>query len=207
MTEEVTQAPKNTARDEDDESLLKEWVGLLIRAAIWALLIYLFIFQVSVVDGPSMYPTFHHGDRLVIDKLTYRFSKVSQFDVIVFEAIDHDKSPRMTRDYIKRVIGLPGDTVAIHGGYVWVNGTKIEESFDPTRADTLPGFNEGQAFVVPPGYYFVMGDNRGQSKDSRVSLGGDTLGMVPGNQIKGIVRLRLWPWDRRKWFSRGVEEQ
>ena len=52
-----------------------------------------------------------------------------------------------------------------------------------------------------------MGDNRGQSKDSRVSLGGDTLGMVPGNQIKGIVRLRLWPWDRRKWFSRGVEEQ
>src|SRR6185312_10238088 len=95
--EDVKQAAQPNTRDEDDESLLKEWVGLLCRAGIWALLIYLFIFQVSVVDGPSMYPTFHHGDRLVIDKLTYRFANVGRFDVIVFEAIDRDKSPRMTR--------------------------------------------------------------------------------------------------------------
>jgi signal peptidase I len=207
MTEDVKEAAKADARDEDDESLLKEWVGLLVRAACWALLIYLLIFQVSVVDGPSMYPTFHHGDRLVIDKLSYRFVSVGRFDVIVFEAIDRDKSPRMARDYIKRVIGLPGDTVEIHGGYAWVNGKKLDEPFGPTRAQTLPGFSDGQAFVVPPGYYFVMGDNRDGSKDSRVAVSGDTLGMVPGNEIKGVVRLRLWPWARRKWFSRGVEEQ
>src|SRR5438477_11246286 len=67
IKEEIKEAAQTDARDEDDESLLKEWVGLLVRAGFWALLIYVFIFQVSVVDGPSMYSTFFHAERLVVD--------------------------------------------------------------------------------------------------------------------------------------------
>ena len=161
-------AAKIRKRDgEDDESLLKEWVGLLGRAGCWALLIYLFIFQVSVVDGPSMQATFEPGDRLVIDKLSYRFSSVQRFDVIVFEAIDRANSPRMSRDYIKRVIGLPGDHgVEIHGDFdVWIRESadgplryeNFTESLDPTRCagTSLPRFKRmDRAFVVPPRVHY-----------------------------------------------------
>jgi signal peptidase I len=210
-TEEKQQAAKTGARDEDDESLLKEWVGLLVRAGCWALLIYLFIFQVSVVDGPSMQATFEPGDRLVIDKLSYRFSSVQRFDVIVFEAIDREKSPRMSRDYIKRVIGLPGERIEIHGGHVWVKAPADKEfkrldepvAYGSTEA-ALP--IEGQSFTVPPGHYFVMGDNRGASKDSRINRGSrESLGFVAYSQIKGLGRTRIWPWARRRWFGRGEE--
>ena len=213
VVEDRKPAAETEARGEYEESLLKEWVGLLVRAGFWALLIYLFIFQVSVVDGPSMLPTFQNGDRLVIDKLTYRFATIQRFDVIVFESIDREKLPRMSRDYIKRIIGLPGERVEVHGGYVWVRESaggplkKLTEPYDPTYADTLPGFSDGQGFEVPPGHYFVMGDNRGGSKDSRIKgLSHETLGFVSINQVKGVVRLRLWPWGRWTWFTRGQEQ-
>ena len=221
--EEVKQAAKTDAggKEDDDEPLLKEWVGLLVRAGCWALLIYLFVFQVSVVDGPSMEPTFYNGDRLVIDKLTYRFSNPGRFDIIVFETIDRDKTPRMPRDYIKRVIGLPNEIVEIHDGAVWIRHSpegqaeRLKEPFGVTEAETLPGETKGQSFQIPPGYYLVLGDNRNGSKDSRVKsgMGGsygnahyESLGMVPAGQIKGVVRLRLWPWKRWTWFTRGMEQ-
>jgi signal peptidase I len=181
---------------------LKEWVGLLVRAGIWALLIYLFIFQVSIVEGDSMNPTFHDGDKLVIDKLTYRVVSPGRLDVIVFETVDPDKKPIRARDYIKRVIGLPGDTVAIHDGGVWINGTKLEDRFGPTYATSVRDREEARTFVVPPGHYFVMGDNRQFSKDSRVQEH-QSLGFVDARQIKGLVRLRFWPWRSWTWFSRG----
>ena len=176
--EEVKQAAKTDAggKEDDDEPLLKEWVGLLVRAGCWALLIYLFVFQVSVVDGPSMEPTFNNGDRLVIDKLTYRFSNPERFDIIVFETIDRDKLPRMPRDYIKRVIGLPNEIVEFHDGSVWIRHSpegpaeRLKEPYGLTEAESLPG-ETGQSFQVPPGYYLVLGDNRGGSKDSRVKTG------------------------------------
>jgi signal peptidase I len=221
--EEVTQAAKTDAggKEDDDEPLLKEWVGLLVRAGCWALLIYLFIFQVSVVDGPSMEPTFNNGDRLVIDKLTYRFSNPERFDIIVFETVDRDKLPRMPRDYIKRVIGLPNEVVEFHDGVVWVRQSpgapaeRLQEPYGITDAETLGGNARGQSFLIPSGYYLVLGDNRSGSKDSRVKQGPggsygnahyETLGLVPAGQIKGVVRLRLWPWKRWTWFSRGVEQ-
>ncbi|MCY3022378.1 MAG: signal peptidase I [Planctomycetota bacterium] len=189
--------------DEDDEqSALKEWVELLVRAGFWALLIYLFIFQVSIVDGDSMSPTFHHEDKLVIDKVTYRFSPVQRLDVIVFEAVDADKIPRRPRDYIKRVVGLPGETVSIHDGAVWVNGAKLEDAFSPTYSNSFMDGRQRQTFVVPERYYFVLGDNRRASKDSRVE-GRQSLGFVAAGQIKGLVRLRFWPWRNWTWFRRG----
>jgi signal peptidase I len=189
----------------EESSALKEWVELLVRAGFWALLIYLLVFQVSVVDGPSMQPNFEFYDRLVIDKLTYHFSPVKRFDVIVFEAIDYDRQPRQSRDYIKRVVGLPGEKVTIRNQQLFVDGNKVAEPFK-TRSyvnlDTNPNPPEagpyGVTIVVPPKHFFVMGDNRGSSHDSR-SAG---LAFVPESQIKGLVRIRWWPWSRLAWFSR-----
>lgn len=187
--------------EEDEQSALKEWIELLVRAGIWALLIYLFIFQVSLVEQDSMNPSFYEGDKLVIDKLTYHFSSVQRFDVIVFETIDTGSNPRKPKDYIKRVIGLPGETVEIRDGSVWINGQKIEDKFGPTYVSAP----EGQIYVVPPRHYFVMGDNRGYSKDSRSEkglFGRESLGFVPAGQIRGVVRMRFWPWSRFSWFWR-----
>lgn len=189
----------------EETSALKEWVELLVRAGFWALLIYLLVFQVSVVDGPSMQPNFEFYDRLVIDKLTYHFSPVKRFDVIVFEAIDYDRQPRQSRDYIKRVIGLPGDEVTIRNQQLLINRKPVAEPFGIrpyVNPDTNPNPPEagpyGLTLVVPPRHYFVMGDNRGSSHDSR-SAG---LAFVPESQIKGLVRIRWWPWSRLAWFSR-----
>jgi signal peptidase I len=202
-----SQGDKTGDADGDDaQSALKEWIELLVRAGTWALLIYILIFQISVVDGDSMNPTFHQNDRLVIDKLTYRFSDPKRFDVIVFEAIDVDGHPRMPKDYIKRVIGLPGETIEIHGRSVWLDGKKIGEEYGPTYPNTRQDPHERATFVVPPHHYLVMGDNRPFSKDSRVEdsrMGRrQSLGFVSVRQIRGIVRLRFWPWKDWTWFSR-----
>ncbi|HEY3319978.1 MAG TPA: signal peptidase I [Planctomycetota bacterium] len=203
--------PKKVGDAEDDEerSALKEWVGLLVRAGIWALLIYVFIFQISVVEGQSMEPSFHPGDRLFIDKLTYRFSDVRRFDVIVFEATDVDKIPRRPKDYIKRIIGLPGETIEVHDGAVWRDGKKLTgDEFGPTYPNEMHDPHQVLRLKVPPRQYFVMGDNRDASKDSRVDdtriMGRQSLGFVPQEQIRGIVRLRFWQgghlcWN---WFGR-----
>jgi signal peptidase I len=202
---------KETKRDEEPSGL-KEWIELLVRAGCWALLIYIFIFQVSVVDGPSMLPNFQHSDKLVIDKLTYRFGRICRFDVIVFETIDMDKDPRQPRDYIKRVIGLPGETVTIRNvetvvggkivrnGELWIDGKKIEEHFAKEQYSGSGPLVE--TFKVPEKHYFVMGDNRGGSHDSRAQ----GIGFVPVGQIKGLVRMRWWPWARMDWFSRHTEQ-
>jgi signal peptidase I len=202
---------KVTTRDEEPSGL-KEWIELLVRAGFWALLIYLFIFQVSVVDGPSMLPNFQHSDKLVIDKLTYRFGRICRFDVIVFETIDMDKDPRQPRDYIKRVIGLPGETVTIknvetvvggkivRNGELWIDGKKIEENF--AKEQYSGSGPQVETFKVPDRHYFVMGDNRGGSHDSRAQ----GIGFVPIGQIKGLVRMRWWPWARVDWFSRHTEQ-
>jgi len=190
----------------EEQSALKEWIELLVRAGIWAVFIYLFLFQVSVVEQDSMNPTIHEGDKLVIDKLTYRLGSVHRLDVIVFETTDTSASgtERRPKDYIKRVIGLPGETIEVHDDDVWIkdaDGTSrlLKEPFWPTRSDR-------RTYVVPPHHYLVMGDNRYYSKDSRITMNREgreeTLGFVPETQIRGIVRLRFWHFSRWTWFSR-----
>ncbi len=198
--------------DEKEVSALGEWFELIARAAFWALILYLFFFQVSVVDGPSMQPNFMTNDRLVIDKLTYRFSTIRRFDVVVFQAVDMDHNTietykswtgeehkmvnREPKDYIKRVIGLPGDKVEMKGCNVWINGKPLDEPEIFNKGTCY--FSGPDQFIVPPRHYFVLGDNRGDSKDSR-STG---LGFIPESQIRGIARLRFMPLGRWKWFGR-----
>lgn len=209
-TTPTVKAPEPEKKDGEDEdtSALKEWVELLVRAGIWALVIYVFVFQISVVDGDSMIPTFHHGDRLVIDKLTYRFSNVRRFDTIVFEAVDVDKLPRRPRDYIKRVVGLPGEKIELKDGAFWIDGQKLNDPYGPAVSQTYVAPGESLVFEVPKDQYFVVGDNRMWSKDSRDYHAGhvegrQSLGFVARRQIRGLVRLRFMPTKDWNWFSRG----
>lgn len=200
VTAETKEDGKKEEGDDQDEpvSAMREWFDLILRAGFWALILYLFFFQVSVVDGPSMQPNFQTNDRLVIDKVTLVFSSIHRFDVVVFSAVDSEKSQE-SKDYIKRVIGLPGETVEIKAGKIFIDGKQIEEPFEP---NSTPCFFGTEKYVVPPYHYFVMGDNRMDSKDSRVSGMSSGLGFVPYSQIRGIARLRFLPVGRWKWFWR-----
>ena len=160
---------------------IKEWFEAIIIALVVALLIRGFIVEPYIVDGDSMLPTLHDGERLIIDKISYRFSKPDAGEIIVF------KYPQnMKLNYIKRVVGIPGDEIYIHDGFVYINGILNEESFiaEPTYGTYGP-------VIVPDNHYFVLGDNRNNSKDSRFS----DVGFIPSNIIKGKPLIRIWPMD------------
>lgn len=147
-----------------------------------ALLIQAFIVRPFIVSGSSMDPSIKNGQYLIIDAITYRFTEPARGDVIVFRA-----PPEPTKFYIKRIIGLPGDTVDINGSTITItneahpNGFALSESFITHKgADTIHA-------VVPPGNYFVMGDNRTGSYDSR------QWGMLSKEHIRGRALLRLLP--------------
>jgi len=156
--------------------------GLLATLKVGAVLLVLYglVFNFSVVRGSSMSPGIHDGDRILVNHLTYLLQSVQRGDIVVLR---YPLDPRL--DYIKRVIGLPGDLVRIHGGFVSVNGEVLEEPYisEPdTRSDTL--------VRVEPDHYFVMGDNRPHSSDSR------EFGQVPRENLVGKVDLCIWPPTR-----------
>jgi signal peptidase I len=147
----------------------------VIAAALW-----LFVFQVSVVSGHSMDPSLEPGDRLVVDKLSHRWRRIRRFDVVVFEC-----PTQRGIDYVKRVVGLPGETVALRGGKLYVDGELVKQEFD--HIDDLDTFSQVD---VAEGEYLVLGDNRPSSKDSR------SFGSVAKELIRGVVRLRVYPLSR-----------
>jgi signal peptidase I len=177
---------------------IKEWAELCVRAGIWALILYAFAFQVSEVKGPSMYPTYHERDRLLIDKLSLRIWEPERGEVVVFSEAVWEADRWIERDFIKRVIGLPGETVEIKEGAVWIDGERLDEQYDGVSARTDARGAESEIYFVPPNSYFVLGDNRPWSNDSRWGGAGpkQQVGFVARRQIKGRVRVRFWPWVR-----------
>ncbi|WP_324717052.1 signal peptidase I [Carboxydochorda subterranea] len=156
-----------------------EFVKTLAGAAILAFLIMTFVARAFTVDGPSMLPSLHNGERLMVDKLTYRFREPQRGEIVVFR---YPEDPR--EHFIKRIIGVPGDWIETGGGRVYVNGRALDEPY--LDAPTLGRFGPVQ---VPPGHYFVMGDNRNNSEDSR----DPRVGFVPRNLIEGRALWRFWP--------------
>ena len=162
------------------------WLKTLASAAVYATLIVTFGFQVARVEGQSMAPTLADQDRLIVNKLLYRISEPRRYDIVMlFYPIDPDKS------FVKRVIAEEGDTVRIDTGSVFVNDVPVRDEYVP------PDFRSYEDYgpqIVPEGYYFVMGDHRNNSSDSR------HWGMVPKKYIIGKVQLRWWPIPTARLF-------
>jgi len=147
-------------------------------------ILHLFVVQISVVRGHSMQPSLEDGDRLIVDRLAYEWADVERFDVVVLR-YPNDTSV----DFVKRVVGLPGDRVSIRNGALIVNGVEVAQGFGPVRDSSAMSER-----VIPPGHYFVLGDNRPISCDSR------EFGFVARDLLKGKVRARFWPPLRADLF-------
>jgi signal peptidase I len=150
------------------------------------IVVYLFILQPHQVKGASMDTTFADGQYILTSKISYRISTPARGDVIVF------KSPRdPDYDFIKRIIGLPGDKVKVQNSKVYLNGSSLEETYaqKPTNTYQKGFISEGEEVTVPQGSLFVLGDNRPRSSDSR------EFGFIPQGSIVGKVIFRYYPFD------------
>jgi signal peptidase I len=168
---------------------LWEWTKALIIAVVLAAVIRTFLFAPIVVDGLSMMPTLHDQDRMIVNKFSYTIGEPKRFDVIVFHAPEN-------KDYIKRVIGLPGDTVEYKDDTLYINGKAYKEPYlDEYKKQVIDGpLTEPFTLVdkigrktVPEGHLFVMGDNRRFSKDSR------HIGTISMDKVLGKTNLLYWP--------------
>ena len=159
----------------------KDWVISIVAAVVMALLIRTFIVELYIVDGPSMKPTLQHEERLVVNKFIYRLRNPEKGEILIF------KYPRDTsRDFIKRVIAVGGDTIEIKEGRVYVNDQMLKEDYILEKTRT-----EYPKVTIPEGTVFVMGDNRNNSDDSRFA----DVGFVPLDLIKGKAVVVFWPLD------------
>ena len=174
-------APQTPRRRRARRAVL-EWVAILVVAVVAALLLRSFVIQPYYIPSGSMEPTLLVGDKVLVNKLAYDFHKVHRGDVIVFRKPPNDYTPNI-KDLIKRVIGLPGETISAKGGSVYINGHILKEPWLP-KGDTTANFGPVH---IPAGHYFVMGDNRGNSEDSRV------IGPISGKLIVGRAFLIIWP--------------
>lgn len=172
---------------------LWEWTKAIVIAILLVIAIRYFLFTPIVVDGLSMAPTLNNEDRMMVNKIGYQFSEPDRFDIIVFLAPEG-------KDYIKRVIGLPGDQIEYKDDTLYVNGKayaepyleeskkQLTDSAPLTESFTLSDFTDSD--TVPEGYLFVMGDNRRYSKDSR------HIGYVSYDKVLGETKLVYWPINR-----------
>jgi len=182
-----------------------EWVAVVAGAVLVALVIRTFVAQAFYIPSESMEPLLAKDDRVIVDKLTYGFDDVSRGDVVVFSKPPEQRTDGIA-DLIKRVVGLPGESIVIDDGRVYVDGVLVEEPYltpgtftaqgagtpSPGAVGTAPRCGRDDPCVVPEGHIFVMGDNRSNSKDSRWP----DVGYVAADQLVGRAFLRVWPLDR-----------
>ena len=163
------------------------WLRDLAFSVLIAVVLIVFIYQPVKVEGTSMMPTLSDQERIFINKFTYEFGlgHIERGDTVVFW-FPMDKS----KSYIKRVIGLPGDRVRVDNGQVYVNGQALVEDYVPEENRDASSWMGGREQVVPEGKYFVLGDHRNSSSDSR------TWGYVPGNLIYGKAVFAYWPLEK-----------
>jgi signal peptidase I len=201
MTESTEDADASSGRDDgasdeglddeldasDENSFVKgliEWVVVLVGAVVVALVLRAFLFQAFWIPSESMESTLMTQDRVLVNKISYRLHDINRGDIVVFERPDDQVGE--IRDLIKRVIGIPGDTIEGRDNVVYVNGSRLIERYlepDIVTSDFGP-------IDVPEDEIFVMGDNRGQSFDSRF------FGTVDQDRVRGRAFVLFWPFDR-----------
>ena len=212
--------PRSDAERDDAKGFLRELPGLVLLALLLAILIKTFLVQAFYIPSESMVPTLQIGDRVLVNRLAYRFGDIERSDVIVFSdphpPAGEDRgviggflhwlgegtgvAKPAQEDFIKRVIALPGETWEIHDGAVYVDGVQLDEPYlvgPPDQRDFGPG-------TVPDGSLFVLGDNRLHSCDSRfapdeagVCRG---LGYVPEDKVIGQAFVIIWPPSDMGWL-------
>ncbi|MCP8616541.1 signal peptidase I [Salirhabdus salicampi] len=175
-------------------SSLRKWIKTILFAAVLAFIIRFFLLAPIVVDGPSMLPTLKNGDYLIVNRLSYIVGEPERFDIVVFRATKET-------DYIKRIIGLPGEHIEYKDGNLYVNGNIVKEPYVEqsriseqqyfyfTRDFSLPDL-PGNYREIPEDYVLVLGDNRPNSTDSRI------LGLIPLDQLVGEAHFIYWPFKR-----------
>lgn len=160
--------------------------GIVVVLAIMVM-IYLFIMSPQEINGQSMFPTFYNGEYILTNKVEYKLHSPIRGDIVIF------KSPRNKDiDYIKRIIGLPGERIKLENNKYFINDKQLTEAYIGTEVTTFGGsyLQEGVEVSIPEGKYFVSGDNRPHSSDSR------EFGPIPAEDIIGKALLRYWPFDR-----------
>jgi signal peptidase I len=214
VSERGKQPPKHRAPKEEPSGgffgFFRELPGLIIIAFLLALLIKTFLVQAFFIPSASMVPTLKIHDRVLVNKLVYDFGEPQRGDIIVFEdpnGVEPDRNVLQAvwawlteglgfaqagqQDFIKRVVGLPGDTLEVNQGQVLINGEPLEEPYL-----VRPGHDTYEAHTIPEDSVFVMGDNRPNSSDSR-----STLGFIPYDKIVGKAFVLLWPPSRMEWLG------
>ncbi len=175
-------------KNKKKKSVVREfvnWILILVLLLGATFLIVHFVGERTVVSGESMYPALEDGDNLIVDKISYRFTNPKRFDIVVF--------PFQYQDgvyYIKRVIGLPGETVQIQDGDIYINGRILQENYGNEEIRN-PGFASSE-ITLAEDEYFVLGDNRNNSRDSREP----SVGNISGEDIIGKALFCIWPFDR-----------
>jgi signal peptidase I len=207
--------PDDAPAERSDKSFWRELPVLVAIALLIAILIKSFLIQAFYIPSPSMEPTLVRGDRVLVCRVCVRFGDVSRGDVIVFA--DPDPEPHADdgfardafrwlaegvgvaqpedEDFIKRVVGLPGDVVEIRRGNVFVNAERLDERYLDEREDT----RSFAPRTIPDGMLFVMGDNRLVSGDSRFEPP-TGVGLVPEDRVIGVAFVRVWPPSRWGWI-------
>lgn len=180
-----------------------EWVKVLVVALAVTFFVRTFLFAPIVVDGQSMMPTLEDRDKMLVNKIDYYLNDPKRFDIVVFHASEQ-------RDFIKRIIGLPGEHVEVRDQVLYIDGKKVEEPFlkgdqedgltteatlyENFKLEELPGGYE----KIPEDKYLVLGDNRNNSTDSRI------IGLISESQIVGKTSFIFWPFER--WQSLNVQQ-
>ncbi|GGD68558.1 signal peptidase I [Paenibacillus nasutitermitis] len=201
--ETITPPPKQGGKAQKE---VFEWVKALAIAALLVIVIRYFLFAPFIVDGPSMEPNFYTGERLIVNKIIYDIRQPKHGEVVVFHV------PEENRDFIKRVIGVPGDKVKYDGDNLYINGEKVEEPYlkESIEAAKAKGeifnsqgsesnFPNGnfQTDIVPDDTILAFGDNRRNSRDSRM------IGYVSDKQIIGRADVIFWPMSKITFVKHG----
>ncbi|MCF2936985.1 signal peptidase I [Paenibacillus alkaliterrae] len=181
-----------------------EWIKALVIAVVLVFLIRQFLFSPFIVDGPSMQPNFETGERLIVNKIIYAIREPKFGEVVVFDV------PEQDRKFIKRVIGVPGDTIRLEGDDLYINEKKIDEPYIKEAIEAAHAKGElynlagpdsnfpnssNQEMTVPEGAIFALGDNRRNSSDSRV------IGFVTDDEVVGRADIIFWPLNKLEFIK------
>ena len=172
---------------EQMKSILKElagWIVYILIIVVLAYLIITFVGQRTEVSGSSMETTLSDGDQLIVDKISYRFRDPKRYDIVVFPYQYEENTY-----YIKRIIGMPGETVQIVDGYVYINGSRLDEHYG--NEVMKDAGTAAEPVTLGEDEYFVLGDNRNNSQDSRA----ENVGLIHRENLLGRAWIRIWPFS------------